>query len=86
MIFEANWQLLLKYHSSYGFLPKTEEAGQLVHAQGGCKGCSMIDQVMQQVVETKITHLNQQTMLDLYLDLCMCFDLMVEACHNLACR
>jgi len=39
MIFEANWQLLLKWHLSYGFLPKTEEAGTLVYAQGGnCKG------------------------------------------------
>ncbi len=86
MIFEADWQLLLKYHSSYGFLPRTEEAGQLVYAQGGGrKGCSAIDQATQQIVETEIIHLNQQPTLDLYLDLRMCFDLMVEACHNLAC-
>jgi len=87
MIFEADWQLFLKYYSSYGFLPKTEEAGQLVQAQGGGrKGRSAIDQATQQVVETEITHLNQRTTLDLYLDLRMCFDLMVEACHNLACH
>jgi len=87
MIFEADWQLLLKYHSSYGFLPKTEEAGQLVYAQGGGrKGRSAIDQATQQIVETEIIHLNQRPALDLYLDLRMCFDLMVEACHNLACR
>jgi len=86
MIFKADWQLTLKYHSSYGFLPRTEEAGQLVHEQGGGrKGRSAIDQAMQQIVETEITHLNQQTALNLYLDLRMCFDLMVEACHNLAC-
>jgi len=24
MIFEADWQLLLKWHSAYGFLPKSE--------------------------------------------------------------
>jgi len=35
MIFKANWQLLLKWNSSYGFLPKTEVAGTLVYAQGG---------------------------------------------------
>jgi len=29
MLFEADWQLLLKWHSSYGFLPRTEEAGTL---------------------------------------------------------
>jgi len=87
MIFEADWQLTLKYHSSYGFLPKTKETGQLVHEQGGGrKGRSAIDQATQQIVETEITHLNQWTTLDLYLDLRMCFDLMVEACHNLACR
>jgi len=87
MIFEADWQLFLKYFSSYGFLPKTEAAGQLVQAQGGSrKGRSAIDQATQQVVETEITHLQQQTTMDLYLDLRMCFDLMVEACHNLACR
>jgi len=58
MIFEANWQLLLKWHSSYGFLPKTEKAGTLTHAQGGGrKGRSAIDQAVQQVVENKIVHL-----------------------------
>ncbi len=87
MIFEADWQLFLKYFSSYGFLPKTEAARQLVQEQGGGrKGHSAIDQAMQQVVETETTHLNQQTTLDLYLDLRMYFNLMVEACHNLACR
>jgi len=54
MIFEADWQLLLKWHSSYGFLPCTEEAGTLDYAQGGRrKGQSAIDQVTQQIVETK---------------------------------
>jgi len=87
MIFKADWQLLLKSSSSYGFLPQTEQAGMLVDAQGGGrKGRSAIDQATQQVLETKIVHLNQQPTLDMYLDLRTCFDLMVEACHNLACR
>jgi len=34
MLFEADWQLLLKWHSSYGFLPCTEEAGMLIAEQG----------------------------------------------------
>ncbi len=64
-----------------------EAEGTLVNAQGGGhKGSSAIDQATQQIVETEITHLNQKPTLDLYLDLCMCFDLMVEACHNLACH
>jgi len=87
MLFEADWQLLLKWYSSYGFLPKTEKTGMLIHEQGGgCKGRSAIDQATQQIIETEITHLNQISNIDLYLDLRTCFDLMVEACHNLACR
>jgi len=86
MLFEADWQLLLKWYSSYGFLPATEQAGKLAHKQGGgCKGRSAIDQATQQVVENESIHLNQCTVLDLYLDLKACFEMMVEACHNLAC-
>jgi len=57
MIFKADWQLLLKWHSSYGFLLHTEQAGTLDYAQGGrCKGRSAIDQATQQIVKTKIVH------------------------------
>jgi len=87
MIFEADLQLLLKSQSSHGFLPKTEAAGTLVHAQGGGrKGQSAINQATQQIIEMEIIHLNQEPAMDLYLDLQMCFNLMVETCHNLACH
>jgi len=87
MLFEADWQLILKWHSSYGFLPCTEAAGMLTVEQGGGrKGCSAIDQATQQIVETELIHLNQTSHIDMYLDLRTCFNLMVEACHNLACR
>jgi len=87
MIFEADWQLLLKWHSSYGFLPKSEQAKALTPAQGGGhKGCSAIDQATQQVIDTEIIKLNQRPAIDLFLDARHCFDLMVEACHNMACR
>jgi len=80
MLFEANWQLILKWHSSHGFLPKTEKAGTLVNEQGrGQKGRSAIDQATQQIIETEITHFNQVSTIDLYLDLQTCFDLMVKA-------
>jgi len=70
MLFEADWQLLLKWHSSYGFLPATKKAGTLVITQGGGrKGRSAIDQVTQHVIKTEIVHLNQKSMIDLYLDL-----------------
>jgi len=52
--------LLLKWHSSYGFLPKSEIAKTLTPVQGGgCKGCSAIDQAMQQVIEMELVKLNQ---------------------------
>ncbi len=87
MIFEADWQLLLKWHSSYGFLPKSEAAKALTPAQGGSrKGRSAIDQATQQVIESETIKLSQCSALDLFLDLRHCFDLMVEACHNMACR
>ena len=87
MIFEADWQLLLKWHTSYGFLPKSEATGNLTAAQGGGrKGQSAIDQATQQIIETELIKLDQRQALDLFLDARWCFDLMVEACHNMACH
>jgi len=78
MLFEADWQLLLKLHSSYGFLLVTELAGMLAKEQGRChKGRSTIDQATQQIVETEIMHLNQCKAINLYLDLRACFNMMV---------
>jgi len=83
MLFEADWQLLLKWHLSYRFLPKTKLAGTLVTVQGGGhKGWSMIDQATQQILETEIIQLNQHPAIDLQ----ACFDMMVKACRNLACH
>jgi len=86
MIFEADWQLLLKWHSSYSFLPKRETAKILTPAQGGGrKGQSAIDQATQQVIESEIITLHQNPVINMFLDVCHCFDLMDEACHNMAC-
>jgi len=35
MLFEVDWQLLLKWHSSYGCLPKSEATNSLTAVQGG---------------------------------------------------
>jgi len=87
MIFKANWQLLLKWHSLHGFLPKSEQAQTLTPAQGGGhKGCSAIDQATQQVIEKETIQLNQHTAINLFLDACHCFDLMVDVCHSMACH
>ena len=70
MIFEADWQLLLKWHSLHGLLPKTEQAKFLAYEQeGGQKGGSAIDQATQQIIETETIHLNQTPTINLYLDL-----------------
>jgi len=41
---------------------------------------------MQQIIETESTKLLQCSLIDLFLDLRHCFDLMIEACHNMACQ
>jgi len=62
-------------------------AGTLTPAQGrGHKGHSAIDQATQQVIEMELITMNQRPALDLFLDARWCFDLMVEACHNMVCR
>jgi len=87
VIFEVDWQLLLKWHLAYGFLPKSEQQSTLTPLQGGGqKGRSAIDQATQQIIEMELIQLTQCPAVDLYLDLHHCFDYMVEACHNLACR
>jgi len=87
MIFEADWQLMLKWHSAKGFLPKNEARQTLTPVQGGGrKGRSAINQATQQVIEQEMIHLTQKPALDLFLDLRHCFDYMAEACHNMACR
>jgi len=87
MIFEANWQLVLKWHSSYGFLPCTENAHTLTLDQGsGQKEQSAINQALQLIAKSELVCLNQWPTIDLFLDARHCFDLMVKACHNMACR
>jgi len=87
MVFEAEWQLLLKWHLAYGFLPKSKHHHTLTPLQGGrCKGQSTIDQATQQIVEMELIQFNQWPALDFFLNLQYCFNYMVEACCNLACR
>jgi len=66
--------------------PNRKEGMLVAEHGGGQKRHSAIDQATQQILETKIMHLNQAEAIDVYSDLRTCFDLMVEACHNLACR
>jgi len=63
--------------------PNDGESRTLIPEQGGGpKGRSAINQATQQVIE----NLHQKPAINLYLDLRACFNMMVEACHNLACH
>jgi len=67
--FQSRVAVPLKWHSLYGFLPKSKKAHTLTLAQGGGhKGHSAINQATQQVVEMEFIQLTQQPALDLYLD------------------
>ncbi len=44
------------------------------------------DQALQIVAESELVRLIQRPTVDLFLDMQHCFDLMVKACHNMACR
>ena len=46
----------------------------------------MIYQVTQQVIKTELIKLNQCSAIDMFLNARWCFDLMVKACHNMACQ
>ncbi len=62
-------------------------AHTLTPVQGsGCKGHSTINQATQKIIEMELIKLNQRPAIDLFLDTHHCFDLMVEACHNMACH
>jgi len=87
MLFKTDWQLLLKWHLSQGFLPKSKAAQTLTLVQGGsCKGHSAIDQATQQVVEMELICMDQRPAINMFLDAQWCFDLMIKACHNMACH
>jgi len=77
---------LLKWHSSYGFLPNAKTAHTLTLDQGGGhKDHSAIGQALQLFSETEIIQLHQTLHINLFLDLQHCFEYMVEACHNMVC-
>jgi len=86
-LFEADYNLLLKWFSSLGFLPKSEKAGRLHDSQGGGRpGRSAIDLACKKLVLYDYIHITRSTAIDLSKDVAKCFDRMIEACTNLSCR
>jgi len=86
-MFEADYNLLLKWHSSLGFMPKSEKHNRLLDSQGGGRaGRSAIDLACKKVVIYDYISITRTDAVDVSIDVARCFDNMVEACENLSCR
>jgi len=86
-IFKVDYNLLLKWYSSMGFLPQAELHGRLHDSQGGgCPGWSAIDLACKKIVLYNHIRITRSTAIDLSKDIAKCFDQMIEACMNLSCR
>ncbi len=85
-IVEADYNLLLKWNSSLGFMRRAEDNLQLTDSQGGGrKGHSAIDLAVKKVVTYDYIRINKEEAINIELDAEACFDMMVELCQNLAC-
>jgi len=85
-LFEANYIVPLKWHSSLGFMPKSEKANWIHNSQGGsCAGCSAIDLACKQVVLYDYLYTTCTDAIDVSIDVAKCFDNMIDACKNLSC-
>jgi len=86
-LFEANYNLLLKWHSSKGFMIKAEHNNTLQDNQGGGQpGRSAIDLTCKKMVIFDYVYLTQITAVNISIDVARCFDSMIEACENLSCH
>jgi len=82
-IVETDYNLLLKWNSSLGFMCRAEDNLQLTESQGdGRKGHSAIDLA---VVMYDYICINKEEAINIELDAEACFNMMVELCQNLAC-
>jgi len=85
-IVEADYNLLLKWNSSLGFMKHAEDNLQLTDSQGGGrKGRSTIDLAVKKVITYDYIWINKEEAINIELDAEACFNMMVELCQNLAC-
>jgi len=85
-LFEADYNLLLKWHSSKGFLPKAENAGRIHDSQGGSRpGRSAIDLACKKISLYDYIRINQIPAINISKDVAKCFDRMIKACMNMSC-
>jgi len=85
-LYEANYNLLLKWFSSQGFIIKSEQATQITDNQGGGRpGRSTIDLALTKVLSYKVADTLRLWIIIVDKDATACFDRMIKSLSNLAC-
>jgi len=85
-LYKADYNLLLKWFSSKGFILNSRKAHQITDHQGrGCPGRSAIDLAITRVLAYKITETLQLQVIIVDNNTTACFDQMLEVPNNLAC-
>jgi len=85
-LIEADYNLLLKWFGPQGVLKCAEKHHQLTDNQGGSrKGRSAIDLACKKVCTFDLIRLLHYIAANIDINALACFDMMVEACHNLSC-
>jgi len=85
-LIEADLNLILKWHSSKGFMQCAEQHNSLSDAQyGGRAGCSTINLACQCIATFKIYCIMRTTAIEDSLDVAECFDCTIKTCQNLSC-
>jgi len=80
-LFEADYNLLLKWHSLMGFLPQAKQAGQIHDSQGGGRqGCSVINLACKKIVLYDHIHITRTNAINISKDIVKCFDGMIKVC------
>jgi len=85
-LYEADYNLILKWFSSQGFILKSEKAHRINDSQGGGRpGRSAIDLAITKVLSYEIAETLRLRVIIVDNDATACFDRMLEAPNNLAC-
>ena len=85
-LYEADYNLLLKWFSSKGFMIRSEKAQRITNSQGGGQpGRSAIDLAITKVLSYEIADTMRMRVIIVDNDATACFDRMIEAPNNLAC-
>jgi len=85
-LYEADYNLLLKWFSSKGFILSSEKAQRITDSQGGGRpGRSAIDLAITKVLSYELAETFRMRVIIVDNDATACFDRMIEAPNNLAC-